>query len=141
MPALSRALGAALADAVEGSGQSAPEARKAASEYARAWSMDTLAERYVDVYTRAVAAHRAVGRGAGAETPVASRVTTPPSPRHPGGGCPDGQSDFLTRAAYNAGCFSSTSQGVKRVPSAVRLNLYDFASSGSCSCSWPRPSF
>ncbi len=62
VPALSRALGAALADAVEGSGQSAPEARKAATEYARAWSMDALAERYVDVYTRAIAAY---GVGAG----------------------------------------------------------------------------
>jgi phosphatidyl-myo-inositol alpha-mannosyltransferase len=59
VPALSRALGVALADAVEGSGQSAPEARKAATEYARAWSMDALAERYVDVYTRAIAAYRA----------------------------------------------------------------------------------
>ena len=63
VPALSRALGVALADAVEGSGQSAPEARKAATEYARAWSMDALAERYVDVYTRAIAAY-----GAGAAT-------------------------------------------------------------------------
>ncbi len=62
VPALSRALGAALADAVEGSGQSAPEARKAATEYARAWSMDALADRYVDVYTRAIAAY---GVGAG----------------------------------------------------------------------------
>jgi len=59
IPALSRALGAALADAVEGSGQSATEARKAATEYARAWSMDALAERYVDVYTRAIAAYGA----------------------------------------------------------------------------------
>ena len=55
--ALARALGVALADAVEGSGRSAPEARKAATEYARAWSMDTLAERYVDVYARAIAAY------------------------------------------------------------------------------------
>ena len=30
------------------------EARKAATEYARAWSMDTLAERYLDVYERAI---------------------------------------------------------------------------------------
>jgi phosphatidyl-myo-inositol alpha-mannosyltransferase len=57
--ALRRALGVALADAVEGSGQSSPEARKAAIEYARAWSMDTLAERYLDVY------HRAIGSYAG----------------------------------------------------------------------------
>lgn len=55
--ALARALGVALADAVEGSGQSSAEARKAGVEYARAWSMDTLAERYVDVYERAIAAY------------------------------------------------------------------------------------
>ncbi len=55
--ALARALGVALADAVEGSGQSSPEARKAGVEYARAWSMDTLAERYVEVYERAIEAY------------------------------------------------------------------------------------
>ncbi len=59
--ALARALGAALADAGEGSGRSSAEARKEGIEYARAWSMDTLAERYVDVYRRAIAAYR--GRG------------------------------------------------------------------------------
>jgi len=58
-PALARALGVALADAVEGSGRSAPEARKEATEYARGWSMDALAERYVDVYGRAIEAFRA----------------------------------------------------------------------------------
>jgi phosphatidylinositol alpha-mannosyltransferase len=52
--ALARGLGVALADAVEGSGQSSTEALKAATEYARAWSMDALAARYVDVYARAV---------------------------------------------------------------------------------------
>jgi phosphatidyl-myo-inositol alpha-mannosyltransferase len=57
--ALARALGAALADAVEGVGQSSPEARKAASEYARNWSMDALAERYVELYARAIAAYGA----------------------------------------------------------------------------------
>lgn len=56
--ALARALGIAIADAVEGSGQSAPEARKAALEHARNWSMETLAERYVDVYERAIASYR-----------------------------------------------------------------------------------
>jgi phosphatidylinositol alpha-mannosyltransferase len=56
--ALSRALGVALADAVEGSGASAPEARKDAVEYARDWSMESLAERYVDVYERAIASYR-----------------------------------------------------------------------------------
>ena len=65
-PALARALGAALADAVEGSGRSAPEARKEATEYARAWSMDALAERYVDVYTRAIAAYGGRREGGGA---------------------------------------------------------------------------
>ena len=57
VPALTRALGTALAGAVEGSGQSATEQRKAAVEYARRWSMEALAERYVDVYTRAIAAY------------------------------------------------------------------------------------
>jgi phosphatidyl-myo-inositol alpha-mannosyltransferase len=57
--ALARALGVALADAVEGTGQSAPEARKAALEHARNWSMESLAERYVDVYERAITSYRA----------------------------------------------------------------------------------
>ena len=35
------------------------EARKAAREYARNWSMETLAERYVDVYERAIALYDA----------------------------------------------------------------------------------
>jgi phosphatidylinositol alpha-mannosyltransferase len=52
--ALSRALGAALADAAEGSGQSSVDALKAAETHAEGWSMDTLAERYVDVYERAI---------------------------------------------------------------------------------------
>jgi phosphatidyl-myo-inositol alpha-mannosyltransferase len=60
VPALARALGVALADAVEGLGQSTPEARKAAVEYARAWSMDSLAERYLEIYRRAI---EASGRG------------------------------------------------------------------------------
>jgi phosphatidylinositol alpha-mannosyltransferase len=57
--ALSRALGVALADAVEGVGLSAPEARKAAAEHTRNWSMESLAERYVEVYERAIASYRA----------------------------------------------------------------------------------
>lgn len=57
--ALSRALGVALADAVEDSGQSAPDARKTALEHARNWSMESLAEHYVDVYERAIASYRA----------------------------------------------------------------------------------
>ena len=68
--ALARALGAALADAAEGSGRSSPEARKAATEYARAWSMDTLAERYVDVYERAI---ESFGAGADPVTPGLAR--------------------------------------------------------------------
>jgi phosphatidylinositol alpha-mannosyltransferase len=52
--ALSRALGVALADADEGSGQSSPDALKAAEAYAQSWSMDVLAERYVDAYRRAI---------------------------------------------------------------------------------------
>jgi glycosyltransferase involved in cell wall biosynthesis len=55
--ALARALGVALADAVEGSGQSSPDAHKAAVEYARRWSMDVLAERYLDLYRRAITAY------------------------------------------------------------------------------------
>ncbi len=57
--ALARALGSALADVVEHSGQASPEARKAALEHARNWSMETLAERYVEVYERAIASYRA----------------------------------------------------------------------------------
>ena len=56
--ALARALGVALADALEGTGQSSPEARKAAVEHARAWSMEALAERYLDVYARAIERYR-----------------------------------------------------------------------------------
>jgi len=56
--ALSRALGVALADAAEGSGQSSVDALKAAQAHAQGWSMESLAERYVDVYERAIAAYR-----------------------------------------------------------------------------------
>jgi phosphatidyl-myo-inositol alpha-mannosyltransferase len=56
--ALSRALGVALADAVEGSGQSSPDALKAAETHAQGWSMESLADRYVDVYERAIAAYK-----------------------------------------------------------------------------------
>ncbi|HEX3793990.1 MAG TPA: glycosyltransferase family 4 protein [Acidimicrobiales bacterium] len=59
IPALSRALGVALADAAEGSGQSSPEALKAAEAHAQGWSMDSLAERYVEVYQRAIARYDA----------------------------------------------------------------------------------
>ena len=53
--ALSRALGVALADAVEGSGRASPEALKAAESHANGWSMESLAEHYVDAYERAIA--------------------------------------------------------------------------------------
>jgi phosphatidyl-myo-inositol alpha-mannosyltransferase len=56
--ALSRALGVALADAAEGSGQSSPDALKAGETHAQGWSMESLAERYVDVYERAIVAYR-----------------------------------------------------------------------------------
>ena len=46
----------ALADAAEGSGQSSPDALKAAEAYAQGWSMESLAEDYLDVYQRAIAA-------------------------------------------------------------------------------------
>jgi phosphatidyl-myo-inositol alpha-mannosyltransferase len=52
--ALSRALGVALADVVEGSGRSSPEALKAAEVHANGWSMTGLAERYVHAYRRAI---------------------------------------------------------------------------------------
>jgi phosphatidylinositol alpha-mannosyltransferase len=61
--ALSRALGVALADAVEGSGQSAPDALKAAQAHAEGWSMDTLASRYVELYQRAIEQGRPGRRG------------------------------------------------------------------------------
>ncbi|HEX3332793.1 MAG TPA: glycosyltransferase family 4 protein [Acidimicrobiales bacterium] len=60
--ALARALGVTLADAVEGSGQSATDARKAAREHARNWSMDMLAERYVGLYERALREYRGRAR-------------------------------------------------------------------------------
>jgi phosphatidylinositol alpha-mannosyltransferase len=49
--ALSRALDAVLAEAAAGS---TTEARKEATEYARGWAMDTLAERYLEIYGRAI---------------------------------------------------------------------------------------
>jgi phosphatidyl-myo-inositol alpha-mannosyltransferase len=55
--ALSRALGVALADAAEGSGESSADALKAAQAHAQGWSMESLAERYLDVYERAIAAY------------------------------------------------------------------------------------
>jgi phosphatidylinositol alpha-mannosyltransferase len=57
--ALARALGVALADVVEGSGQSTPDALKASAEHAQGWSMDALAEHYVDTYRRAIPLYRA----------------------------------------------------------------------------------
>jgi phosphatidylinositol alpha-mannosyltransferase len=51
---LAGALERALADARAGRGLSAPEARRAAVEHAASWSMDSLAERYTEVYERAL---------------------------------------------------------------------------------------
>jgi phosphatidyl-myo-inositol alpha-mannosyltransferase len=52
--ALSRALGVTLADAAEGSGKSGTVALKAAEVYAQGWSMEHLAQCYLDVYQRAI---------------------------------------------------------------------------------------
>ncbi|HVA06162.1 MAG TPA: glycosyltransferase family 4 protein [Acidimicrobiales bacterium] len=52
---LSRALGVALADVVERSGLASVESVKAAEAYAEEWSMETLADRYVPLYERAIA--------------------------------------------------------------------------------------
>jgi phosphatidylinositol alpha-mannosyltransferase len=49
--ALARALEAVLAETVAGSSTAA---RKEATEYARAWSMDTLAGRYLELYGQAI---------------------------------------------------------------------------------------
>jgi phosphatidylinositol alpha-mannosyltransferase len=51
--ALGAALDTVLADPAAGG---STEARKEATEYARAWSMETLADRYLDVYARAIEA-------------------------------------------------------------------------------------
>jgi phosphatidylinositol alpha-mannosyltransferase len=57
--ALRRALGVALADVAEQAGVAGADVLKAAQAHAEGWSMDRLAERYVDVYTRAIEAWRA----------------------------------------------------------------------------------
>ncbi len=54
--ALAAALGEALADASAAEGRSDPRALAAARRHAAAWSMDTLAERYVEIYQRALVA-------------------------------------------------------------------------------------
>ena len=51
--ALARALGSALIDARGGDGLSSPRARAGALAHARAWSMEVLAERYVELYQQA----------------------------------------------------------------------------------------
>jgi glycosyltransferase involved in cell wall biosynthesis len=62
--ALSRALGVALADVAEQSGQSSAEELKAAEAHAQNWSMESLAERYLEVYARAIELYAAKkGRG------------------------------------------------------------------------------
>jgi phosphatidylinositol alpha-mannosyltransferase len=54
--ALADALGVAVADAARGIGASSPQALAAAQAHVCAWSMDALAQRYLDVYRRAIAA-------------------------------------------------------------------------------------
>ena len=54
--ALSRALDAVLAEAAAGS---TTEARKEATEYARGWAMESLAERYLEIYRRAIETYQA----------------------------------------------------------------------------------
>ena len=54
--ALSRALDAVLAEAAAGS---TTEARKEATEYARGWAMESLAERYLEIYGRAIETYQA----------------------------------------------------------------------------------
>jgi phosphatidylinositol alpha-mannosyltransferase len=54
VPALARALDVAVADAAAGSGGAAPAVRQAALAHARTWSMDALAQRYVELYSTAI---------------------------------------------------------------------------------------
>jgi phosphatidylinositol alpha-mannosyltransferase len=54
--ALAAALDSVLAEQAAGG---SAQARKEATEYARAWSMETLAERYLGLYSRAIEAYRA----------------------------------------------------------------------------------
>ncbi len=56
--ALGRALRVALAGAVRGTGASSPDAHRAARAHAQVWSTDALAQRYVEVYERAIAGGR-----------------------------------------------------------------------------------
>jgi phosphatidylinositol alpha-mannosyltransferase len=53
--ALAVTLRRSLADVAAARGRSSPDALAGAREHARAWSMDTLAERYVELYRRAIA--------------------------------------------------------------------------------------
>ncbi len=53
VPALSRALGVALADVAEHTGRSSPDELKAARVHAEGWSMEHLAAKYLDLYERA----------------------------------------------------------------------------------------
>jgi phosphatidylinositol alpha-mannosyltransferase len=51
-PALATALDEALVDAAAGRGLSYPASLEAAEGHAQGWSMERLAERYVDIYER-----------------------------------------------------------------------------------------
>jgi len=56
--ALADALSRAVADAASGTGTSSPAALDAALAHAATWSMDRLAQRYLDIYERALARKR-----------------------------------------------------------------------------------
>ncbi len=63
--ALAGALTAALSDASSRTGRSAPGTLDAARAYAEGWSMTRLAERYMEIYARVVAARGVVGDASG----------------------------------------------------------------------------
>ena len=56
--ALARALDAVLIDTATSTGRASPRALQAAFEHARGWSMDRLADIYVDLYTRCLLARQ-----------------------------------------------------------------------------------
>jgi phosphatidylinositol alpha-mannosyltransferase len=60
--ALTAALGEVLGEVATGTGRGAPGAGEGALAHAQHWSMDRLAQRYVEVYERALAVHRDGGR-------------------------------------------------------------------------------
>jgi phosphatidyl-myo-inositol alpha-mannosyltransferase len=61
--ALGKALTETVAAAVGGVGRSSPRSLLVALQHAEGWSMDTLADRYVDVYSEAIEVWGAAGQG------------------------------------------------------------------------------